>query len=64
MNRTASEEITLGYYLSKQGDSFHLDLGIRHDRTSRKGSVRHEEEHDEHAEEQHEEHEELPLIQH
>jgi len=58
MNPTASEEMTLGYYLSKQVDSFHLDLGIRHDRTSRKGSVSHEEEHDDHAEEQHDEHEE------
>ena len=58
MNPTASEEMTLGYYLSKQVDSFHLDLGIRHDRTSRKGSVSHEEEHDEHEEEQHDEHEE------
>ncbi|MDA0797005.1 MAG: TonB-dependent receptor [Proteobacteria bacterium] len=47
MNPTASEEMTLGYYLSKQVDSFHLDLGIRHDRTSRKGSVSHKEEHDE-----------------
>ena len=56
MNPTASEEMTLGYYLSKQVDSFHLDLGIRHDRTSRKGSVSHEEEHhDEHEEEQHDE---------
>ena len=60
MNPTVSEEMTLGYYLSKQVDSFHLDLGIRHDRTSRKGSVSHEEEHeeehhDEHEEEQHDE---------
>jgi iron complex outermembrane receptor protein len=47
MNPTASEEMTLGYYLSKQVDSFHLDLGIRHDRTSRKGSVSHKEEHEE-----------------
>ena len=58
MNPTVSEEMTLGYYLSKQVDSFHLDLGIRHDRTSRKGSVSHEEEHDDHEEEQHDEHEE------
>jgi len=58
INPTVSEEMTLGYYLSKQVDSFHLDLGIRHDRTSRKGSVSHEEEHDEHEEEHHDEHEE------
>ena len=58
MNPTASEEMTLGYYLSKQVDSFHLDLGIRHDRTRRKGSISHEEEHDEHEEEDHDEHEE------
>ena len=58
MNPTASEEMTLGYYLSKEVDSFHLDLGIRHDRTSRKGSVSHKEEHDEHEEEHHDEHEE------
>ena len=55
MNPTASEEMTLGYYLSKQVDSFHLDLGIRHDRTRRKGSISHEEEHDEHEEEHHDE---------
>ena len=41
MNPTVSEEMTLGYYLSKQVDSFHLDLGIRHDRTSRKLSLIH-----------------------
>ena len=58
MNPTVSEEMTLGYYLSKQVDSFHLDLGIRHDRTRRKGSISHEEEHDEHEEEDHDEHEE------
>ena len=36
---TESEEITLGYYLSRDFDLFHLDVGIRHDRISRKGTV-------------------------
>ena len=47
MNPTASEEMTLGYYVSKEVDLFHLDFGIRHDRTRRKGSVSHDD-HDDH----------------
>ena len=54
INPTESKELTLGYYLSKELDLFHVDFGIRHDQISRKGSVSHEDEH----EEDHDEHEE------
>ncbi|MDA9095975.1 TonB-dependent receptor [Porticoccaceae bacterium] len=58
INPTESKELTLGYYLSKDLDLFHVDLGIRHDQISRNGSVSHEEEHDEdHADEHGDEHE-------
>ena len=60
INPTESKELTLGYYLSKDLDLFHVDFGIRHDQISRNGSVshdEHEEDHDEH-EEDHDEHEE------
>ena len=59
INPTESKELTLGYYLSKDLDLFHVDFGIRHDQISRNGSVshdEHEEDHDEH-EEDHDEHE-------
>jgi len=39
INPTQSEEITLGYYVSKEFDLLHLDFGIRHDRINRKGSI-------------------------
>jgi len=42
INPTKTKEVTLGYYLTKDFDLFHLDFGIRHDSTSRKGSVSHE----------------------
>ena len=51
INPTESKELTLGYYLSKDLDLFHVDFGIRHDQISRNGSVshdEHEEDHDEH----------------
>ena len=51
INPTESKELTLGYYLSKDLDLFHLDFGIRHDQISRSGSVshdEHDEDHDEH----------------
>ena len=59
MNPTDNEEKSFGYYISNQLDRFHIDLGIRHDRISRAGSLSHED-HDEHADEDHdeEEHEE------
>ena len=41
INPTESKELTLGYYLSKELDLFHVDFGIRHDQISRKGSVSH-----------------------
>ena len=47
MNPTTSEEMTLGYFVSKELDLVHLDVGIRHDRIRRKGSVRHSENHQE-----------------
>jgi iron complex outermembrane receptor protein len=64
MNPTDSKEVTIGYYLSKEVNSFHLDMGIRHDRLRRNGSVGHEEDHDEDHGDEHEdghedEHEEL-----
>lgn len=43
INPTESKELTLGYYLSKDLDLFHLDFGIRHDQISRSGSVSHDE---------------------
>ena len=62
INPTESEEITLGYYVSKEFDLFNLDFGIRHDRMSRSGSMSHEEEHhdehDEHDEDHHDDHDE------
>lgn len=51
INPTESKELTLGYYLSKDLDLFHVDFGIRYDQNSRNGSVSHdghEEDHDEH----------------
>ena len=58
MNPTASEEMTIGYYLSKEIDSFHLDFGIRHDSVRRNGSLSHHDEdhHDDHDEDHGEEH--------
>jgi len=47
MNPTESEEFTLGYFLSKELDLFHMDVGVRHDDIRRKGSVSHEDDHDE-----------------
>ncbi|MDG2061763.1 MAG: TonB-dependent receptor [SAR86 cluster bacterium] len=47
MNPSNNEEKTFGYYISKKLDLFHLDLGIRHDKLSRKGSVSHKEDNEE-----------------
>ena len=55
INPTQSNEFTLGYYVSKQLDLFHMDFGIRHDQITRKGSVSHKEEHDD--AEEHDDHE-------
>ena len=50
MNPSDNEELTLGYYLSKEFDQFHFDIGIRHDRINRRGSVTtkvaHDDDHD------------------
>lgn len=48
INPTQSEELSFGYYLSKEFDSFHLDFGIRHDQMSRNGSISHHEDEDDH----------------
>ena len=56
INPTQSEELTLGYYLSKEFDQFHLDFGIRHDRISRKGSLSHDEHDDHDGHDDHDEH--------
>ncbi len=48
MNPAKNEEFTLGYYLSNDVGIFHFDLGLRHDRLRRKGSVNHHE--DDHEE--------------
>jgi iron complex outermembrane receptor protein len=59
INPTKSEEITLGYYVSKDFELFHLDFGVRHDQMSRSGSMTHSEDHDEdHDEEHHDDHDE------
>ena len=50
INPTESKELTLGYYLSKDLDLFHLDFGIRHDQISRSGSVSHDEHDEDHDE--------------
>jgi len=42
MNPAENEEFTLGYYLSNDFEMLHFDLGLRHDRIRRKGSVNHE----------------------
>ena len=57
INPTESQEMTLGYYLSKDLDLFHVDFGIRHGQISRKGSISHEEEQRRAGEDHDEEHE-------
>ena len=58
INPTESKELTLGYYLSKELDLFHVDFGIRHDQISKEGSFSHqdEEDHEEHEEDHADEH--------
>lgn len=43
MNPTESDEITLGYYLTKDLALLHIDLGIRYDQINRGGSTYHNE---------------------
>ncbi len=50
MRPTNSEEKSIGYYLSKELDLFHLDFGIRYDQIGRNGSRSHKE-HQKHEEE-------------
>ena len=55
MNPSENEELTLGYYVSKAFDAFHLDFGVRHDRINRRGSITMREDHDEDHDDDHEE---------
>ena len=48
MNPANSEEFTIGYYMSKDFDSFDLDMGLRIDQIERSGSVTEEEHGDNH----------------
>ena len=43
MNPANSEEFTIGYYMSKDFDSFNVDMGMRIDQIERSGSVSEEE---------------------
>ena len=58
MRPSDNEEFSVGYYASKDFGTFHLDLGLRYDDISRKGSVAHHEEehHDENEHHDEEEH--------
>ena len=54
MNPTSTDEVTLGYYASREFGGFVFDFGIRNDWVDRSGSVSAEEEHEEeHGEEEH-----------
>ena len=54
MNPASSEELTIGYFFSRDFDAFTLDVGIRHDRLSRKGSVTHrDDDHDDDHDDEH-----------
>ena len=59
MNPVSSEETTMGYFFSREFGSLTLDLGLRHDRLKRNGSLTHMDEHDEHGEDHddHDDHE-------
>lgn len=46
MNPAASEELTFGYFVSKDLDLLHVDFGIRYDHINRQGSINHQEEHE------------------
>ncbi len=56
MNPTSTDEVTLGYYASRELGGFVFDFGIRNDWVDRSGSVSAEEDHDE--DEHEEEHDE------
>ena len=53
MNPVSTDELTLGYYASRQIGGFTIDFGVRNDWVNRSGSVSAEEEHA-HGEEEHE----------
>ena len=56
MNPANSEELTIGYYLSKDLGMFDLDFGYRLDQIERSGSVSEEEHGDDHGDEHGDEH--------
>ncbi len=51
INPAETEEMNIGYFLRRDFGLFTLDFGFRHDRVNRKGSVTHQDEHDDHDEE-------------
>ena len=58
MNPVDSSEKMIGYYVGTRFMGMDLDLGIRHDRVNRRGTVAHQEEEEHHDEdEDHDEHE-------
>jgi iron complex outermembrane receptor protein len=64
MNPAYNDKFTIGYYLSKQLDSFHLDMGFRYDQIDTKGSVAHsEDERHDKDEENNDDHEEEAEIE-
>ena len=58
MNPASTDEITVGYYVSRELGGFVFDLGIRNDWVERSGSVAEDHHDDEHDEEHGDEHDE------
>ena len=58
MNPAESNEKMIGYYLGTRFMGLDLDLGIRHDRINRRGTVSHAHEEEEHHDEDEEDHDE------
>ena len=46
MKPAASEELTFGYFVSKDLDLLHVDFGIRYDHINRQGSINHQDGHE------------------
>jgi len=55
MNPASTDEVTIGYYVSREFGGFTFDLGVRNDWVDRSGSVTEEHEEEPHEEEPHEE---------
>lgn len=47
MNPASSDELTLGYFITRDFNLFHVDLGLRWDKIDTKGSISNREDHDE-----------------